>query len=154
MTEVSTYPEPLKQDIEALMARHKWFMDQSYAAAMADRKAKREAVEQAMWDTVQRMPNGEYTFAHLRIARPVPGALGARLATDLGGLAPGRTGFAPAGRLSRFLEVIASSFLLDQPFLVALVVLLPELRRCDQVMRAAVAIAAFPAWPSGLETSP
>jgi hypothetical protein len=44
----------------------------------------------------------------LRFARPVAGT-GARLTTGSGGLTPGRAGFAPAGRQTKFHEVIASS---------------------------------------------
>ena len=55
-----------------------------------------------------------HTLAHLRIAARVT-AYAARLATGLGGLTPDRAGFAPAGRLTEFHEVIASSILPDQP---------------------------------------
>ena len=47
-----------------------------------------------------------HMLAHLRIAGCVT-ATGARLATDPGGLTPGRAGFAPAGRQTKFHEVIA-----------------------------------------------
>ena len=49
-----------------------------------------------------------HTFAHLRIAGRVATHV-ARLATDPGGLTPGRAGFAPAGRQTKFHEVIAYS---------------------------------------------
>jgi len=49
-----------------------------------------------------------HTLACLRFAGLVAGA-GARLATGSGGLTPGRTGFAPAGRQTKFHGVIASS---------------------------------------------
>ncbi len=48
------------------------------------------------------------TFAYLRIAHSISGT-GARLATDSGGLTLSRTGFAPAGRQTKFHEGIASS---------------------------------------------
>ncbi len=61
-----------------------------------------------------------HTFAYLRIAGPVTAPV-ARLATDPGGLTPGRTGFAPAGRRTK---VSQSHRILhsppDQPILVAL----------------------------------
>jgi hypothetical protein len=49
-----------------------------------------------------------HTFACLRIAGRVATPV-ARLATDPGGLTPGRAGFAPAGRQTKFHEVIAYS---------------------------------------------
>ena len=49
-----------------------------------------------------------HTLACLRFADPVA-AIGARLTTGSGGLTPGRARFAPAGRLTKFHEVIASS---------------------------------------------
>jgi hypothetical protein len=49
-----------------------------------------------------------HTFAYLRIAERVTTPV-ARLATDPGGLTPGRAGFAPAGRQTKFHEVIAYS---------------------------------------------
>lgn len=49
-----------------------------------------------------------HTFACLRIAGGVATPV-ARLATDPGGLTPDRAGFAPAGRLTKFHEVIAYS---------------------------------------------
>ena len=55
-----------------------------------------------------------HMLAYLRIAAPVTGNT-ARLATDLGGLTPDRTGFAPAGRQTKFHDFIASSILSDQP---------------------------------------
>ncbi len=48
------------------------------------------------------------TFARLRFADLVS-KTGARLATGSGGLTLGRTGFAPAGRHTKFHEGIASS---------------------------------------------
>ena len=47
-----------------------------------------------------------HMFAHLRVAGCVT-ETGARLATDPGGLTPGRAGFAPAGRQTKSHEVIA-----------------------------------------------
>jgi len=49
-----------------------------------------------------------HTLACLRFASPVSKTV-ARLATDLGGLTLGRTGFAPAGRHTKFHEGIATS---------------------------------------------
>ncbi len=49
-----------------------------------------------------------HTLAYLRIAGRVTTPV-ARLATDPGGLTPGRAGFAPAGRQTKFHEVIAYS---------------------------------------------
>jgi hypothetical protein len=49
-----------------------------------------------------------HTLACLRFAGRVTGT-GARLATGSGGLTPGRAGFAPAGRRTKFHGVIASS---------------------------------------------
>jgi len=72
---------------------------------------------------LQVLPRGytptAHTLACLRFAGRVT-ATSARLATGSGGLTPGRTGFAPAGRQTKFHGVIASSFLFDQPCLVAL----------------------------------
>jgi hypothetical protein len=48
-----------------------------------------------------------HTLVYLRIADAVTD-VGARLTTGLGGLAPGRAGFAPAGRRTKFRELIAS----------------------------------------------
>ncbi len=48
------------------------------------------------------------TFACLRIANPISG-ISARLATGLGGITLSRTGFAPAGRCTKFHGGIASS---------------------------------------------
>ena len=59
-----------------------------------------------------------HSLACLRIDDPVAAAA-ARLATGVGGLAPHRTGFAPAGRQTEFHDVIASSLPSDQPCLVA-----------------------------------
>ena len=59
-----------------------------------------------------------HSLACLRIDDPVT-AVAARLATGVGGLAPHRTGFAPAGRQTEFHDVIASSLPSDQPCLVA-----------------------------------
>ena len=59
-----------------------------------------------------------HSLACLRIDDPVTAAA-ARLATGVGGLAPHRTGFAPAGRQTEFHGVIASSLPSDQPCLVA-----------------------------------
>ena len=59
-----------------------------------------------------------HSLACLRIDDPVTAAA-ARLATGVGGLAPHRTGFAPAGRQTEFHDVIASSLPSDQPCLVA-----------------------------------
>jgi len=47
-----------------------------------------------------------HTLACLRFAGPVAETV-ARLATGSGGLTPGRAGFAPAGRQTKFHEVIA-----------------------------------------------
>src|SRR5262249_21264153 len=63
-----------------------------------------------------------HTFACLRIAEAISDA-GARLATGSGGLTLGRAGFAPAGRHTKFHEVIASSLPFDRHCLVALVFL-------------------------------
>jgi hypothetical protein len=60
-----------------------------------------------------------HTFAYLRIADPISG-VGARLATGSGGLTLGRAGFAPAGRQTKFHDVIASSLPFDPHCLVAL----------------------------------
>jgi hypothetical protein len=60
-----------------------------------------------------------HTFACLRIADHISGIV-ARLATGSGGLTLGRTGFAPAGRRTKFHEVIASSLPFDPHCLVAL----------------------------------
>jgi len=49
-----------------------------------------------------------HTLARLRFAGAVTATV-ARLATGLGGLTPGRAGFAPAGRQTEFHRVIASS---------------------------------------------
>ena len=49
-----------------------------------------------------------HTFAYLRFAGPISETV-ARLATGLGGLTPSRTGFAPAGRHTKFHEGIATS---------------------------------------------
>ena len=49
-----------------------------------------------------------HTLACLRFADPVTETV-ARLTTGSGGLTPGRAGFAPAGRQTKFHEVIASS---------------------------------------------
>jgi hypothetical protein len=48
-----------------------------------------------------------HTLACLRIADAVTD-VGARLSTGLGGLTPGQAGFAPAGRRTKFHELIAS----------------------------------------------
>ena len=58
------------------------------------------------------------TLTRLRIADRVT-AIVARLATGLGGLTPGRAGFAPTGRQTKFHGVIAPPFLFDQSCLVA-----------------------------------
>src|SRR5262247_1268678 len=50
-----------------------------------------------------------HMFARLRIADPISGIV-ARLTTGSGGLTLGQAGFAPAGRQTKFHEVIASSF--------------------------------------------
>jgi hypothetical protein len=63
-----------------------------------------------------------HTFACLRIAEAISDA-GARLATGSGGLTLGRAGFAPAGRYTKFHEVIASSLPFDRHCLVALILL-------------------------------
>src|SRR5215510_8532035 len=60
-----------------------------------------------------------HMFARLRIADPISGIV-ARLTTGSGGLTLGRAGFAPAGRQTKFHEVIASSFPFDPHCLVAL----------------------------------
>jgi len=60
-----------------------------------------------------------HTFARLRIADHISGIV-ARLATGSGGLTLGRTGFAPAGRQTKFHEGIVSSLPFDQHCLVAL----------------------------------
>ena len=49
-----------------------------------------------------------HTLAYLRFAGPISETV-ARLATGLGGLTPSRTGFAPAGRHTKFHEGIATS---------------------------------------------
>ncbi len=54
-----------------------------------------------------------HSLAHLRIDERVA-ASAARLATGMGGLAPHRAGFAPAGRQTKFHDFIASSILFDQ----------------------------------------
>jgi len=61
-------------------------------------------------------------FARLRIADHISGIV-ARLTTGSGGLTLGRAGFAPAGRQTKFHEVIASSFPFDPHCLVALIFL-------------------------------
>jgi len=63
-----------------------------------------------------------HMFARLRIADHISGIV-ARLTTGSGGLTLGRTGFAPAGRQTKFPEVIASSFPFDPHCLVALLFL-------------------------------
>ena len=63
-----------------------------------------------------------HMFARLRIADPITGIV-ARLTTGSGGLTLGRAGFAPAGRQTKFHEVIASSFPFDPHCLVALIYL-------------------------------
>ena len=60
-----------------------------------------------------------HTFACLRIAEAIADPV-ARLATGSGGLTLGRTGFAPAGRQTKFHEGIVSSLPFDQHCLVAL----------------------------------
>ena len=60
-----------------------------------------------------------HTFACLRIAEAIADPV-ARLATGSGGLTLGRTGFAPAGRQTKFHEGIVSSPPFDQHCLVAL----------------------------------
>jgi len=60
-----------------------------------------------------------HTFARLRIADHIAGIV-VRLATGSGGLTLGRAGFAPAGRQTKFHEVIASSLPFDRHCLVAL----------------------------------
>src|SRR5262249_28650699 len=60
-----------------------------------------------------------HLFARLRIADPISRIV-ARLTTGSGGLTLGRAGFAPAGRQTKFHEVIASSFPFDPHCLVAL----------------------------------
>src|SRR4030095_12857301 len=60
-----------------------------------------------------------HTFACLRIADHISGIV-ARLATGSGGLTLGRAGFAPAGRQTKFHEVIVSSLPFDRHCLVAL----------------------------------
>jgi hypothetical protein len=60
-----------------------------------------------------------HMFARLRIADHISGIV-ARLTTGSGGLTLGRAGFAPAGRQTKFHEVIASSFPFDPHCLVAL----------------------------------
>src|SRR5262249_25427857 len=69
-----------------------------------------------------------HMFARLRIADHISGIV-ARLTTGSGGLTLGRTGFAPAGRQTKFPEVIASSFSFDPHCLVALVLLRPRKTR-------------------------
>jgi hypothetical protein len=59
------------------------------------------------------------TFACLRIADSIAEAV-ARLAPGSGGLTLGRTGFAPAGRQTKFHAGIGSSLPFDQHCLVAL----------------------------------
>ena len=66
-----------------------------------------------------------HTFACLRIAGVISGP-GARLATGSGGLTLGRAGFAPAGRQTKFPEVIVSSLPFDPHCLVALIFLSPQ----------------------------
>jgi hypothetical protein len=65
-----------------------------------------------------------HMFARLRIADHISGIV-ARLTTGSGGLTLGRAGFAPAGRQTKFHEVIASSFPFDPHCLVALIFLSP-----------------------------
>jgi len=60
-----------------------------------------------------------HTFACLRIADHIAEIV-ARLATGSGGLTLGRAGFAPAGRQTKFHEVIVSSLPFDPHCLVAL----------------------------------
>jgi hypothetical protein len=60
-----------------------------------------------------------HLFARRRIADHISGIV-ARLTTGSGGLTLGRAGFAPAGRQTKFHEVIASSFPFDPHCLVAL----------------------------------
>jgi hypothetical protein len=59
------------------------------------------------------------TFARLRIGDVSFAHVAARLRYRPAGLGFGRAGFAPAGRLTVFHEVIVTSFPTDQPFLVA-----------------------------------
>jgi len=70
-----------------------------------------------------------HTLACLRFAGRVTGT-GARLTTGSGGLTPGRAGFAPAGRQTKFHGVIASPFPFDQQCLVALYLLCPSTIEC------------------------
>src|SRR5262249_22372522 len=76
-----------------------------------------------------------HMFARLRIADHISGIV-ARLTTGSGGLTLGRTGFAPAGRQTKFPEVIASSFPFDPHCLVALVCL--DLSSCLEKPRDTV----------------
>jgi hypothetical protein len=66
-----------------------------------------------------------HMFARLRIADHISGIV-ARLTTGSGGRTLGRAGFAPAGRQTKFHEVIASSFPFDPHCLVALIFLYPD----------------------------
>jgi len=69
-----------------------------------------------------------HTLAYLRFADLVTETV-ARLATGSGGLTPGRAGFAPAGRQTKFHGVIAIPPIpIDQQSLVALKCLCPERR--------------------------
>src|SRR5215831_16744678 len=78
-----------------------------------------------------------HMFARLRIADPISGIV-ARLTTGSGGLTLGRAGFAPAGRQTKFHEVIASSFPFDPHCLVALYFLL-----CCRCCQASLRIFSF-----------
>ena len=60
------------------------------------------------WHSFRGYQPTAHTLACLRIAGPVTGAV-ARLTTDPGGLTPGRAGFAPAGRPTKFHGDIATS---------------------------------------------
>ena len=93
------------------------------------------------------------TFACLRIAAAISGTV-ARLATGPGGLTLGRTGFAPAGRRTKFHEGITPPIPFDQPCLVALNFLLC-CRCCQALLRIFFCIlwALYYLAPSGLTAS-
>src|SRR5262249_21637230 len=97
-----------------------------------------------------------HTFACLRIAEAISDA-GARLATGSGGLTLGRAGFAPAGRYTKFHEVIASSLPFDRHCLVALICLSPpcvSLSPCYRSYRCCHHPAALPQCTASLGVVP
>lgn len=76
-----------------------------------------------------------HTLACLRFVDLVA-ETGARLTTGSGGLTPGRAGFTPAGRQTKFHEVIAPPFPFDQQGLVALSYLSPRVFSLFPIFRA------------------